>query len=239
MSKRYTDIRTGLEDTGFRPLFWWVVTAVAVIVLSGPYALGIFSVLKVNPELSAIGADVFLKYLFIVVAVERASAVFVGMSRSQNRVDWSLRINRITEVLQKDSPHPAILRQMYNREHRLIEELVREEVIGEIVISENATYEDLLGYLTSVKHAYEFQRARYNSVTNRYVSRIVFFAGIIMATLGLSLFDDLFITINLASIEQSWSLRMADIMVTGGLLGGGSAGLNSISSKVTDYMNKS
>ena len=58
-----------------------------------------FVLVSINEDLAELGADVFLKYLFIVVAVERWAAVFVEISRSQNEVDGSLRINRICEVL--------------------------------------------------------------------------------------------------------------------------------------------
>ncbi len=208
-----------------------------------------------NEKLTDIGADVFLKYLFIVVAVERAAAVFVGIFRSQNKVDWSLRINRIGEVLQKDNPPSAVLKYVYSREQRLIKELESEDFVKTIDdIPSNPIDEDYLGYLTSAKHAYEFQRARFNSVSNRYVTKVVFFAGIILASLGLSIFQDLLQNMNLVSamkeqmdsgeiikvgIEfQTGLLRFVDIVITGGLLGGGSAGLNVVGTKVTEFLNK-
>jgi len=239
MTKEYAYIKDGLTDSTFNPLVWWGVVVIIVLVGSALFTFSSFTVVKVNENLSNIGADVFLKYLFIVVAVERAAAVFVGISHSQNKVDWSLRINRISEVLQKDSPHTAVLKQVYAREHRLIKQLEQDEIIGTIEdVPAHATDEAYLGYLTSAKHAYEFQRARFNSVANRYVGRIVFFAGIIMATLGLSIFQDLFQSIELVSEWQTWLLRLTDILVTGGLLGGGSAGLNAMANKMNEFMIK-
>jgi hypothetical protein len=193
--------------------------------------------------------------MFIVVAVERSAAVFVGISRSKNKVDWSLRINRISEILQKDNPHTAVLKQVYQRENRLIKELENAQCIVKIDnIPKNPTDEDYLGYLTSAKHAYEYKRAGFNSISNRYVARTVFFAGIFLATLGLSIFQDLFQNMDLVSamkeqigngemIEaglafQTALLRFADIIVTGGLLGGGSAGLNAIATRVTEFLDK-
>ena len=257
MSKQYnTDIQEGLTDSGFSPLPWVILTSIFILLSSVLYSSNYFTVVSVNVKLAELGADVFLKYLFIIVAVERAAAVFVGISRSQNKVDWPLRINRISEILQKDNPPTAVLKQVYTREKRVIKKLEAADIIGTIDdVPASATDDDYLGYLTSAKHAYEFQRARFNSVSNRYVARIVFFAGIILATLGLSIFQDLLQDMNLvlamekqilddeiimAGLEwQTGLLRFADIVITGGLLGGGSAGLNVISTKITESINKS
>lgn len=255
MSKKYTYIKEGLTDSRFRALPWTIVTGAIVLLGSVLYSFKSFTVVSVNENLAELGADVFLKYLFIVVAVERAAAVFVGISRSQSKVDWSLRINRISEVLQKDNPPAAVLKQVYTRENRLVKELVRSEIIGKIDdVPANPTNEDYLGYLTSTKHAYEFQRARFNSVSNRYVARIVFFGGIFLAALGLSIFQDLLENMNLVLamkeqidsgemikagiLWQTGLLRFADIVITGGLLGGGSAGLNAMATKLTEFLNK-
>ena len=255
MSKQYTYIQKGLTDSSFRPLLWTIVTGVIVLLSSVLYVFNRFTVVSVNENLAELGGDVFLKYLFIVVAVERAAAVFVGISRSQSKVDWSRRINRISEILKKDNPPTAVLKQVYTREHRLVKELESANFIGIIdEVPANPTDDDYLGYLTSAKHAYEFQRARFNSVSNRYVARMVFFVGIFLAALGLSIFQDLLQNVNLVSamkeqidsgqmIEtglawQTGLLRFADIVITGGLLGGGSAGLNAIATKVTEFLNK-
>ncbi len=37
---------------------------------------------------------------------------------------------------------------------------------------------------------------------------------------------------------QTGLLRFVDIVITGGLLGGGSAGLNVVGTKVTEFLNK-
>ncbi|TQV77255.1 hypothetical protein FLL45_04725 [Aliikangiella marina] len=239
MSKKYTYIKQGLKDDGFNPKVWWFVLVVVSLLGSSLYVIDNFTVVDVNAELTSVGGDVFLKYFFIVVAVERAAAVFVGISRSQNTVDWALRIKRISEVLAKENPSKSILRQVYTREHRLVATLEQAEIIGQITsVSEDADEQDYLGYLTSAKHAYEFQKGSFDSITKLYVSRIVFFAGIVLATLGLSVFGDLFSTIVLESKVQTWFLRVSDILITGGLLGGGSAGLNAMATKMSDFLNK-
>lgn len=255
MSDQYINIKKSLQDSSFRPIPWTILTCLIVIVGSILYANNLFTFVGVNEKLLESGADVFLKYLFIAIAIERAAAVYVGMLRNQGKVDWSLRINRLNEVLQKENPSIAVLKQIYSREHRLVTKLEKEEIIGEISdVPKTPSEQDYVGFLTSTKHAYEFQRARFNSVSNRRVSRIVFFLGIILATLGLSLFQDLFQNMDLVTAMEEkiksgvlketgleWQtglLRFADVMITGGLLGGGSAGLNSIANKVSEFLNK-
>ncbi len=252
MSKQYSYIQNGLTDQKFNQLPWTILTGFIIVVCAILYANNFFALIGIRENLVKMGADVFLKYLFIVVAVERAAAVFVSMFRNQNRVDWSLRINRISEILQKDNPSLAVLKQVYTREHRVIKQLENAEVIGHIDdVPSKPDEQDYIGFLTSVKHTYEFQRARFNSVSNRYIARIVFFVGILLAALGLSIFQDIFENIKLLELAvenellikiglawQTAFLRIMDIIITGGLLGGGSAGLNAIGNKVTEFLNK-
>lgn len=256
MSKDYKYVFQGLDDNRFRPLPWLIFTGFIVALGSFLFANNRFTVVGINENLTELGPDVFLKYLFIVIAVERAAAVFVGMLRGQGNIDWSLRINRITEVLKKDDPSIEVLKQVYTRERRLTLQLEESGKIGEIEnVPEPPNKEDYIGFLTSTKYAYEFQRARFNSVSNRTVARIVFFVGIILATLGISVFQDLLQNMNLVSVMeeevkngtltengllwQSGLLRFADVLVTGGLLGGGSTALNALANKVTVFLNKS
>ncbi|KAA3657210.1 MAG: hypothetical protein DWQ10_13800 [Calditrichaeota bacterium] len=255
MSKQYDYIKEGLTDQNFRLLPYTLMTLGIMLVCSLLYANNWFTVIGVRENLMELGPDVFLKYMFIIVAVERAAAVFVAMFRSQNTVDWALRIRRINEILQKENPSKAILQQVFVRENRLIKKLEQAEIIGQIDdLPTSPTREDYLGFLTSSKHAYEFQKARFDSISNRYVARIVFFVGILLATLGLSIFHDLFQNLDLVTAMKTeiangalsatglkWQqglLRLTDIIVTGGLLGGGSAGLNALSNKMTEFMNK-
>ncbi len=181
----------------------------------------------------------FWKYLLLVVAVERAAAVFVGMTHHQNRVDWSLRINRIKEVLQKDNPPTAVLKQVHVREKQLIDRLKQENIIVEFDdVPEPPADADYVGYLTAAKQVYEFHRARLDSVSSGYVAVTVFVVGIILATLGLSLFGDLLDGLPEPGSWQASLVRFADIFVTGGLLGGGSAGLNAMVAKVNEFLNR-
>lgn len=153
--KNYDYITAGLEDDRFKPKFGWLVISIVSLTFASFYVLLNFSVVDVKSELLSTSGDVFLKYFFIVVAVERAAAVFVGISRSRNRAEWTLRIKRISEVLAKEEPSLSILKQVYTREKRLVSTLVLSNKMGEIgqVKSETPTEEDYLGYLMSTKHA--------------------------------------------------------------------------------------
>jgi hypothetical protein len=244
-NKTYDYILEGLTDRAPKWTQWGYGTVFIVLLGSILYSLGQFTPLGVNKELLENGGDIFLKYIFLVVVVERAAAVFVEIFRSQNKVDWTLRINRINEILKMESPPTAILEQVHTREKRLIDKLVENEEIGKItdVASINPTQNDYLGYLTSAKHAYEWQRARFDSVSIRHVARIVLFAGIVLAALGLSIFHDLFVLDSDSLAQGGFTLqigllRFADIVVTGGFLGGGSAGLNAATTKLSEFLNK-
>lgn len=231
------DIQKGLTDAA-RPWAWGVLVVAAGVVSAALYARVGYLLVDVNPGLSDIAVDVFGKYLLLVVAVERAATVFVGMFRNRNKVDWSLRIDRISEVLEKDDAPAAVLKQVYARERRLVSKLEDRGVIASIDDVSGSAADDYRGYLTSAKHAYEFQRARFNSVSSRYIALVVFVVGVMLASLGLSLFRDVFQQTPAPDAVQAALLRLADIFVTGGLLGGGSAGLNAVVTRVTDYADR-
>jgi hypothetical protein len=205
-NKKYDYILKGLSDKAPKKYQW--VGILVFIVLPGSilFALGKFASLGVNENILEVGGDVFLKYVFLIVVVERAAAVFDEIFRNQNKVDWTLRINRINEVLNMESPPTAILEQVHTREKRLIDKLVENNELGKItdVDPSNPKHNDYLGYLTSAKHAYEWQRARFDSVSIRHVARIVLFVGIVLAALGLSIFNDLF-ALDRSSLVQDGS----------------------------------
>ncbi len=243
MPDSINDTNIDLTDQSTQLFKWWGIICFVVIVLSGMYVIKSFEVVIIKQDLHQVGSDVFLKYLFIVIALERAVAVLVSMMRSQSKVDWSLRLKRINQILALDNPHISDLKQAYALEQRVLKSLNVQELIGNIEgvgengvdskLAENVIIENYRGYLISVKHIYEFQQARFDAITKRYVDQAVFLAGIILAALGVSLFSDLFESINVVSNAQTWMLKIADILVTAGLLGGGSAGLNVVANKVS------
>lgn len=222
-----------------RAWVWFPIVAGIGVLSAELYVRSGYVLLDVNAGLSDVAVDVFGKYMVLVIAVERAAAVFVGMFRNQNKINWSLRIDRISQVLEQEEAPTAVLKQVHAREQRLIRRLEDHGTIAPIDgIPDVPTDDDYRGYLTSAQHAYEFQQARFNSVSNRYVALSVFVAGITLAALGLSLFRDLFSPTPAPGAIQAGFLRLADIFTTGGLLGGGSTGLNAVVNKVSDYANR-
>lgn len=238
------DTNIDMTDNSKRFLVWWFVTCFVVIVFSGLYVLESFKVLTIKANLHQNGSDIFLKYLFIVVAVERAVAVLVSMLRSPSKVDWALRLQRINQVLSLEEPHVADFKTAYALEQRIISALKIPGLIGEIAEqdkegkewSEKLLIEHYRGYLISVKHLYEFYQARFDAISKRYVDQAVLLAGIILAALGVSLFSDLFEPITSISEAQVMMLKIVDVLVTGGLLGGGSAGLSLLATKVNEHL---
>ena len=221
---------------------WWLAAAATIgLTLFGSvlYALEKYSLIEVNSKLPEILPAVLGKYLLLVVAFERAAAVFVERLRRAHRVDWPLRINRLTEILKKKRPSTKVLELAYVREEEVFEKLTDAGLVVEIPpVGSKAKNDDYVGYLTAAKHAYEFQRARYDSAGNRRVARTVFLAGLFLATLGVSLFADVFtLSKDLGALHRGL-LRAVDILVTGGLLGGGSGGLHAAVTKVREFSDR-
>ena len=236
---------------------------VALLALLGAinFSAGDIVLLSVNENLAEEGGNYFLKYFFIVVAVERAASVFVEIFRTKT-INWNLRISRIQDILDKelDDVSLQVLQQMHRREERIIGKLIEEGtmqtnlVLGEADGNdEKSKKQEYQAYLVSAKQSYDYLRAQHLAASNRYVAMIVFFGAILLAVLGLSVFQDIFGNLQLAETAvdavdtasqvitglQKGLLRLTDILVTGGLLGGGSAGLNQISIKLNEIMNRS
>ena len=74
---------TGLTDRITWPAVWVGIALLAVcgIVVD-------FAILTVRPDLNDIVYNVFIQYAGLAVAIERAAAVFVAMTRSKNQVEW-------------------------------------------------------------------------------------------------------------------------------------------------------
>lgn len=236
-------LREGRIDSTWLMIGIVVVCGFVALVAAKFFAGGDIVLLETTEQLTENSGDVFLQFLFIVVAVERAAAVFVGILRGQGRMDWAQRIKRLREVLDPPDTPTQVLARAYEREQKLVQQLVALEVIRVPIpdISDKVpARDDYRGYLTSVKHAYEFYRGRFDTQANQYVARIVFVVGILLAAMGFSIFHDLIDTkyLTVASEFQTGMIRFADILITGGLLGGGSAGLNFAASKVTASMNR-
>ena len=105
-------------------------------------------------------------------------------------------------------------------------------------VEDDTSQDEYIGYLTAVQFSYEFQLARFQSIGRRYTSIGVLLAGIVLAGLGLSLFDSVFANAQDVSGSQYLALRLVDIVITGGLLGGGSAGLSTMTEKIAEWRSK-
>ena len=225
---------TGLTDRITWPAVWVGIALLAVcgIVVD-------FAILTVRPDLNDIVYNVFIQYAGLAVAIERAAAVFVAMTRSKNQVEWEQRIRRVTKTLDEKDPRIRVLQQIHDREQDRIRTLIRKGLMAQIAPVEDKTNQDeYIGYLTAVKYAYEFQLTRFQAIGRRYTSVGVLFAGIILAGLGLSLFDSVFANVQAASGMQHLALRLVDIVITGGLLGGGSAGISTMTTKIAEWKSK-
>ena len=237
MAAGIDSLEQGLTD---RSRIWvWLVFVVGVGVIGTyQYAINAYILLDANQEASTVAVDVLGKYLAIVVAMERLANVFVSMFRDQGRIDWSRRISSINKVLEQQNATIEKLKNAFERERQQIKRLTERSIIVSIDdVPAKPAKDDYRGYLWAAKHAYEYERAEFNSVSNRYVALAVFVAGIILAALGPSLFREMFQQTQALSAGQAGLLRVVDIFITGGLLGGGSASLNAVFTKVSDHMN--
>ena len=227
-------VATGLTDRITGPAVW---VGISFLVVCG-MAVD-FGILSVRSDLNEIIYNVFIQYAGLAVAIERAAAVFVAMTRSKNQVEWEQRIRRVTKTLDEENPRIRVLRQIHDREQDRIRMLIRKGFMAQIAPVENREdQEEYIGYLTAVKYAYEFQLARFQAIGRRHTSVGVLFAGIVLASLGLSLFDSVFENVENAPAIQHLALRLVDIVITGGLLGGGSAGIGTMTTKIAEWRNK-
>lgn len=220
---------------------WQVVVAVIIFVTSliAAFYWGYKDIhfLVVNPELSDKGSDIFLKYLFIVVAVERAAAVFVSNYRNRKVADWTLRISRIKETLSDESQHLNVLKMVFEREIQVAQKVLDKQMV-DLLIPPEDTADEYRAALLCIKHSYEFSLARHQSTCNRDVTFFVFISGIVLASLGLSILSDVMMNLTEISGLHGHLIRIADVLITGGLLGGGSAGLNFASTRFAELMKK-
>ncbi|TAA42651.1 hypothetical protein [Corallincola spongiicola] len=220
---------------------WRLYTIVAIIVLGAIAAFhwgySDVELLSVNPELVEKGGDIFLKYLFIVVAVERAAAVFVSNYRNRKVADWTLRISRIKETLADDEQHVNVLKMVFEREIQVARKVLDKGMFG-LLIAPDDNADEYRAALLCLKHSYEFSLARHQSTCNRDVTFFVFISGIVLASLGLSILADILSNISEISGVHGNLVRFADVLITGGLLGGGSAGLNFASTRFAELMKK-
>ena len=234
----------------------FIISFIIAIVGAWLFAGKSWGVFSFKEDLASNWNDIFTKFIFIIVALERASSVWTGLYRNKTKRTWDRRVKRVRELL--DAPKKELsladLKMSYNREKLIIDKYKDQE--GFLGIDEpgdgkdeHGKYnkelekDDLLAYLRMTKHVYEFKRTIYEEITYEITTRIVFCGGIALSIIGLSLFKDIIdvdsIDSNMAGhFSQMFSYRFADIVVTGGLLGGGSKGLSVLMNTMNQFFNK-
>lgn len=208
-----------------------------------------WKLIEINKTLAKDWNDIFLKYFFIIIAIERAAAVFIGVSRNANKKKWEKRIKRVREVLEMDKSKlsAAELFTIYAREEKIIASYEEQKASGHFLgikepsltmqagkdtpTNSQENINELKAYLQATKNVYEFKAAVYQENTSAQLTRFVFLGGIIISAIGLSIFNDVFDATALESdkdglFSQYFFYRLNDIVITGGLLGGGSKSFN-------------
>ncbi len=229
-----------IPESNDKPWKLWGLAALISVAGGILFSRGLFGVIGVNPDLTELGSDIFLKYLLIVVALERSAAVYLGIYRDSDKKRIVKRIERVQKALagrEKQLPDGSteielninFLKETYRKETRILKNLPDQTTIKpkELAVDDDGyptTTETskLVSYLEMVLQIYSFKLSDYENSTKRKATRIVFVAGIFIAFVGLSIFDDLLTLPKTIEGTQRGFYRLADILVTGGLLGGGS-----------------
>lgn len=243
MSSNYQYVLDKLQNDITQDKGIWIYLIIFAFVGSAFYAFKGFGGITVKTNLASVGPDLLMKYMFIVLAIERAAAVYVGtyLGRYQGHVDWEFRVSRLNDLLGREEPAIATLRTACTREEGLVNAITTDASIKGLEAPDGNTdsAEDYIAYLTAVKYIYEFRQARYNSVTRKVIARVVLIIAVVLSVIGVSLFSDVFEPLQ----EDVWFyqyqlilLKLGDIVITGGLLGGGSTGLNMLSNKIGDVV---
>lgn len=203
--------------------------------------------LSFNADLASNWQNIFTKYFFIIISIERAASVWVGITRNQNKKAWEKRVIRIRQVLERGENDPITLSELervFQRERKIISDIERndgEKFLGNpdptiddhgniLQFTDQKKAEVLSAYLHVTKQIYEFKLAKFEEQTSRSTTRLVFFGGLIVAIIGVSIVSDI---INVADLKNSdtnsaqlFFYRVVDTVITGGLIGGGSKGFS-------------
>lgn len=240
------------EQTGPRRptiLFLFIIIIIAVLIGGAMYCYECVELLKVRNDLTKNILDVLTKYLIIVIAIERSAYIYVNISRRSVEKKWLNRIDRVSRAINgKDIMdasgvvtnvvNKTFIKLIYKKENVILNELDDKTTIkpdplntdANGNVANNVNIEDVKGYLDAVIQIYKFKLSDHQTLTRRYVSRIVFFSGIVLAIFGISILGDLVYLPNMDSCNlfQCTGIRIFDILFTGGLIGGGSASFNKL-----------
>ena len=130
----------------------WIFAAAGAVGAAG--VIWTMQVLTIRSDLDQVISDIFFQYAGLALAIERAAAVFVAMTRDRLRVDWALRIDRLQQVLDQDQPRLRVLKQLYDREQNRIGKLTatgrmtRINPVEDTLDNKEDRIEEYMGYLT-------------------------------------------------------------------------------------------
>lgn len=227
----------------------------AVMALAGTlvYPWLQWSNFSIKPNLANSWQDIFTKYIFIIVGIERAAAVWVGIQRNESTEKWKARVTRMNELFTSSEVKPAPinsfsqpeLKSSFKQEKSIVE---RDHMDPSQTLtephdkqSEEAYKKTALGYLRQLRVKYIYRYEQFKRETNDKIAKAVFLGGLGFAILGLSFLGDI---IDISSLDpalngyeyQKALYHLGDILITGGLLGGGSVGLTKLFDTLNSFM---
>jgi len=172
-----------------------------------------WNVFDFKPGLVGNVDEIFIKYFFIIVAMERATAVWLGLDRNAKKRAWDRRVKRIREYVKRANPdslqpvyEPTLtdLKQMYQRESKIIADINKNSSPGSTFLGIIDPYEKvdgkapkhsdahekglLLSYALITKQIYEFKLTQYEEQSYKLTTRMVFVGGVVLSFIGLSHF---------------------------------------------------
>ena len=210
---------------------------VAAAVIGGFfYCTECIDTLKLRKDIFTTVPDFLTKYLLVVIAVERSASIYVNIFRKREENKWLKRIARVSRAVEGENVTDTYIRQLYKKENVILDDLDPKTTIlpkhlaeaEDKEVKSSVKIEEVKGYLDSVLRIYQFKLSDYQSDTKRKASYLVFGGGIVLAFFGISILGDLVYLPNMDECMrlQCIGIRLFDILVTGGLLGGGSASFN-------------
>ena len=172
--------------------------------------------------------DLLAGYLILLIVLERAIGGMVSLFFRRSLVDWQLRLSRIAEVLEKERVSEGVLRQVCMREYERVDELQEANFAKGIErVKSEGGRDEYRAYLILIKHCYEFLQARVQSKVSTIVAWIVATAGFVLAISGMRILGELTDYAGDGN-SPSWVLTVADVLLTGAFLGGGSAAISNL-----------
>lgn len=233
----------------------YIMATVMAIAGTWVYAVMDWNSFNVKPDLASTWQDIFTKYIFIIVGIERAAAVWVGIKRNEAAEKWKARVSRMnemfasTEVTQAPIDHYSKpeLESSFEQEKSIVERehmdpngTLKAPKAGQ---SAGDYKETAKGYLRQLRVKYIYRYEQFKRETNDKIAKVVFLGGIGFAVLGLSFLGDIIDTSSIDTELDESKFQMAlyhlgDILITGGLLGGGSVGLTKFFDSINSFMGK-